>query len=524
MRITDTRGEGSQWTVDRAPGAIDWSAEDLVVVSNRQPFRHDYDDDGDVIVDRPTGGLTAGLSAALRDSGGTWVAWGDGSADRDVVDEHDCVSVPPEADEDDGYTLRRVWLTDEQVADYYEGFANQVLWPLCHSALSLVRDEHSFWERYTEVNELFADAVTDHAEPGGVVWLQDYHFGVAPGLLRERLPSDTALAQFWHIPWPSWDVFRTCPQGTEILEGLLGNDLLGFHVPRYCRSFVDCVEEALPDARVDRQRGRVVHEGSVTTVRAFPMGVPVEEIRERAASPDAADAAAGFLDDYGIDPEDKLVIGVDRLDYTKGIPERLDGLERLWESRPEWREEVTYVQLGTESRSGIPAYQDLQERVATRVDEVNEAVGTADWQPVVYTTDYVSNEALYGLFNRADVGLVTPLRDGMNLVAQEFIAAQGDGDGVLVLSDQAGAHDYLGEHTVSVTPQNPDSIADGLAEALSMSPADRRWRTRALNGRIEENDIDTWMRTVFGAILSIERHAETDPSVDGSSLSSGSGG
>ena len=507
--MNQTHGGGSRWTADGTPGAVDWSAEDLVVVSNRQPFRHDYDDDGEVVVDRPAGGLTAGLSAAVSDSGGTWVAWGDGTADRDVVDENDCVSVPPEAGEGDGYTLRRVWLSDEQVEDYYEGFANQVLWPLCHSTLSLVRDDPDYWERYVEVNELFADAVVDHARPGGVVWLQDYHFGVAPRLVRERLPADTALAQFWHIPWPSWDVFRTCPHGEEVLRGLLGNDVLGFHVPRYCENFVDCVEEELPDARVDRERCHVVYDGQVTTIGSFPMGVPVDDIRERAATDQARAAAASFLEERGVAESNQIVFGVDRLDYTKGIPERLDALERLYEDQPDLRGEVTYVQLGTESRSNIPAYQDLQERVQRRVDEVNERFGTDDWTPVVYTTEYVPNETLYGLYRRADVAFVTPLRDGMNLVAQEYVAAQGDDDGVLVLSDQAGAFDYLGEYAVGVTPQDAADTAAGLADALRMAPPERRWRTRALQRRVAANDIDTWMRTAFGAIQAVERR--TDP-------------
>ncbi|MFC7142127.1 trehalose-6-phosphate synthase [Halosimplex aquaticum] len=504
--------ERTHLRVDRVETDLDrvlaTAGDDLVVASNRQPYRHDYGDDGDVTVDRPAGGLTAGLDAVMRRVSGTWIAWGDGDADATVVDEDDRVTVPP--DGDDTYTLQRLWLDDAEVEGYYYGVSNRVLWPLCHAALGTVESCGDAWADYRRVNDQFAAELAAASEPGDLVWLHDYHLALAPQQVRERTDGasgdstpNRTLAHTWHIPWPSWDSFRACPHREEILDGLLGNDVLLFHVPRYCENFLRCAERGLSGAEVDREAGTVTHRGRTTAVRAAPMGVPADRIREQAGSMEATGFCAAFRKNRGIDRDTRLAVGVDRLDYTKGIVERLEAFERLFAERPRWLGEVTFVQVGTESRSSIDAYRRYQERVEAAVERVNDRFATDDWQPVVYTTDMISNEGLAGLYREADLAVVSPIRDGMNLVAQEFVAAQDDDPGVLVLSDQAGAHDVLGEWTVSVRPHDTVWFADALDEALSMDERERRRRGNALADYVTDNDIESWVGTVLGTVAGL---------------------
>jgi len=469
----------------------DESSRTLVVVSNRQPYSHEYDADGRPTVDRPTGGLTAGLDPVMKRVGGAWIAWGDGEADADVVDENGDVSVPPE---DPEYRLRRVWLTDEQVRDYYYGFSNQVLWPLCHGALTNVRCDPAFWRRYRRVNERFADAVVDAVDERSVVWFQDYHLALAPRLVRHRLPEDTRVMGFWHIPWPAWDTFRACPHGRELIEGILGNDVFGVHVPRYRDQFLECADAAVDDAHVDWDAGTVTYMGRTTSVEATPMGVPVDDLRQAATSPTAERFGSTFRAGHDVPQGATIAVGVDRLDYTKGIVERLRAFERLWEQYPKWRGSLTYVQKGSESRSRIPAYRAVQDRVAELVGRIDARFGTDDWQPVIYTTEHLSEAELCGLYRCADVGTVSPIRDGMNLVAQEYVAAQVEHDGVLLLSDQAGVHDEVGDHAVTVTPSDTQAFADAIADALTMPREERRRRMTRLRRWVVDNDLDAWVR------------------------------
>ena len=475
---------------------------DVVVVSNRQPYRHQWSDD-EITVDRPTGGLTAALDDVVQRIDGSWVAWGDGEADSEVVDDDDTVEVPPDASDDEQYPLERIWLTEEQVDGYYYGFSNQVLWPICHGALTRVKSEGRYWDAYREVNERFADAIADRVTGGDVVWLQDYHFALVPQLLQSRVPDDVVVTHFWHIPWPGWDTFRACPNAEDILRGLLGNDLLGFHTERYRQNFFDCVELGLPDAVVDRATGEIHYGDRVTTVKAFPLGVDTREIHGTATGDDSEERWERFKSRYDIGDGVRVGIGVDRLDYTKGIPQRLDAIERLFESYPEWRERFTFVQIGSESRSRIPAYREIQTDVVDIVNRINTRFRTDDWQPIVYTTDRLSNEDLYSVYRNADVAVVSPIRDGMNLVAQEFVAAQAEGDGVLVLSDQTGAHDLLGESAVSITPQDTDGFAESIDRALTMPERERRERMSALTRHCMETDVSNWIDDVLGSVADL---------------------
>lgn len=460
-------------------------SRDVVVVSNRQPYRHSRED-GSVAVDQPTGGLVAGLDPMMQRIDGTWVAWGDGDADREVTDEDGTVAVPPE---DPSYTLARVWLDEDEVDDYYYGYSNRALWPLCHSDLSRAHFDADEWEAYRSVNREFAETVVERADDG-LVWFQDYHFALAPRHVSEA--TDASVMQFWHVPWPAPDVFRACPQRRELLHGLLGNDRLSFHVQRYADNFLACVDELLPEATVDPATNRVRYEGETTQVDASPLGIDAEAFREAARRSDDAGWEA-FCRDHGVDPARQVVVGVDRLDYTKGIPERLDALEHLWETRPELRGQFTYVQKGCESRTRISEYRKLQTRIEERIGQINDRFGTDDWTPIAYTTERLPRRQLCGLYRRSDVGLVTPLRDGMNLVSQEYVACQVDDPGVLVLSHLAGAHDTFGDSALTVDPRDTPAHAETIAAALSMPADERRRRMGALRAHVHEHDLDDWI-------------------------------
>jgi len=478
------------------------SARELIVVSNRQPYAHDYDGD-EITVDAADGGLTAGLEPFIQDGGGTWVAWGDGDADEHVVDENDRVRIPPD---DPNYTLRRVWLSDDDVRDYYYGFSNRVLWPLFHGLPEKLRYERRYWQRYRAVNEQFADVVVEEAREANapIVWFQDYHLALAPRMARRRSPDGATFMHFWHVPWPSWHVFRDCPHGRELLRGMLGNDVVGFHVQRYGNNFLECVRQGLDGATVDFDRGVAHYEGSATSILATPLGVEADRIAREAGPAGDPDAWQTFAAKHDISEGDRIAIGVERLDYTKGVPERLRALECLWETYPQWRGNLTYVQKGTESRTRIPEYRAVQKTVEAEVNRINARFGTEEWTPVVYTTQRLSNEKLYGLYRRADVALVTPIRDGLNLVALEYVAAQTDDPGVLVLSEEAGAHDLLGEDALSVSARRIREFTTLIATALNMPREERRRRMVSLQDRIREESLSNWVQTFLEAASSIE--------------------
>lgn len=473
---------------------------ELIIASNRQPYSHGREN-GEIVVTRPAGGLTSALDPVMQSIGGTWVAWGSGDADFDVTDENGRVRVPPESP---AYDVRRVELSDERVEGYYYGYSNQVLWPICHLDPSKMNADTTFWDHYRGANRAFADAVVDETESDSVVWFQDYHLALAPRLVREERP-ETFCMQFWHITWPSWDAFQTCPQYEQLLDGLLANDLLGFHTERYCQNFFDCAA-MLPEARVDRATRSIVYRGRRTFVRHFPLGIDADNRRELAASADATAFWQEFQGRY--DVGETLAVGVERLDYTKGIPERLSALEEFWERHPEWRGEFTYVQKASESRSQISAYSDLQEQVESEIERLNARFGTDEWTPVVYLNEHLPKEGLAALYREADLGIVSPRRDGMNLVAKEFVASQVDDPGVLLLSELTGANEELGDEAVSVHPYDTKGFVDAIERALSLPESERERRMHDLRKQVRSNDVYAWMNAQFRTIEAIRRGRE----------------
>ena len=473
----------------------------LVLVSNRQPYAHMLTENDEITVRRPAGGLSLALDPVLQAVGGTWIAWGHGSADSEVVDDHDRVGVPPE---DPAYTLRRLWLSDEDIDNYYLGYSNQALWPLCHNILEHVRFRFRYWRSYRDVNTRFAHAVVEEAgDEGGLVWFQDYHLALAPAVLR-NVRSDLTLAHFWHIPWPAWETLRVCPQKIDILEGLLANDLLGFHLDSFVTNFITCCIREL-DAFVDWTKRAVVYKGHMTAVKAFPISIDVGRFEEMAASEETEQRIATIVERYGL-AEQKIGIGVDRLDYSKGILQRLEALRLLFRDHPELAGRFTFVQVAVPSRGEIPAYQHLQERVDQRIEELNGALSTDSWKPIVYIRHPLPQDELVAFYRMADVAIISSVQDGMNLVVKEFIASQGDDPGAVCLSEFAGAADEIGR-SVSINPFDTEGFAESLRLALAMPLEERRHRMEAMKQKLRRQTIYTWMADFLEAAGTVRAEA-----------------
>ncbi len=464
----------------------------FVVVSNREPYEHVFEDGGtEMAVRRPAGGLVAALDPLLQAVGGTWIAWGSGEADPEVVDENGHVRVPPE---DPQYTLRRLWLNEQDLDHYYYGYSNQFLWPLCHLRTALTRTRLRYWQRYDLVNRRFAEAVIEEAnrqDGATAVWFQDYHLTTAPAHVREQRP-DLALAHFWHIPFPPLEVFRIATQGRQLLEGLLANDLLGFHLPLFCDNFLRCVESVL-DAPVDWEHRAVRLHGHTCYVRSFPISIDIETYQNDARSVSALRWER--LRARYVPPGGMMGLGVDRIDYSKGLEEKLKALDLLWQNYPELRGRFTFVQVAVPSRTGIEAYDWLNEKLERLVWGINDRYGTDTWRPVHLIKESLPAERLAALYRLADACVVSSLQDGMNLVAKEFIACQVDEPGgVLVLSKFAGAAEEL-DGAIEVNPFDPEDFARHLRDALLLTPEQRQERLRRLRSSLRS--IYDWMGEIF---------------------------
>lgn len=479
------------WTKDRLEDVARsrLGGAKLIVVANREPYIH-MSRGGRVEVMRPAGGLTTALDPVMRACGGVWVGHGSGSADRLTADARGRLGVPPD---DPTYTLRRVWLTPEQEDGYYYGFANGSLWPLCHQAYQRPTFDPAHWAAYREVNELFAAAVLEEAQDGpAVVFVQDYHFALLPRLLKAARP-DLVVAQFWHIPWPNPETFRVCPWAADLLEGMLGNDLLGFHTQYHCNNFLDTVDRAV-EARVCREQFGVRRGGHDTRVRPFPISVDPDLAGEYLGS-DWEQRVARLRQAYHLGDR-PLVVGVDRVDYTKGIPERLRAVGRLLDRHPELAGQFHFVQVGAPSRTSLPAYRALNDEIRSLADGINSRHGTCDWRPVVFVNEHCGPEEIYALYRAAAGCVVSSLHDGMNLVAKEFVSARDDECGVLVLSEFAGAARELTDAVV-VNPFDVDQLADGVYAALAMPADEQRRRMRRMRAQVADHNIYRWAGTLL---------------------------
>ncbi|WIM05360.1 MAG: trehalose-6-phosphate synthase [Candidatus Nitricoxidivorans perseverans] len=475
------------WTPDalRAILRDDLSGENILVVSNREPYIHDRK--GDVVeVRRPASGLVTALEPIMRACSGTWIAHGGGSADRETVGRHDRVAVPPSMP---AYNIRRVWLTAEEEAGYYYGFANEGLWPLCHIAHVRPIFRSSDWKHYTEVNLKFAQAVVEEAKVDNpIVLVQDYHLALLPRLIRERLPNATVIT-FWHIPWPNPEAFAICPWQAEILDGLLGSSILGFHTQFHCNNFMDSVDRTL-ESRVDRELFTVTYGGKTTAVKRYPISIewPPEVVR---TLPVAAECRAAVHRRHGLADDHLLGVGVDRLDYTKGILERFLAVERLLEMHPEWIGRFSFAQIAAPTRSSIGQYQAFEAQVRAEADRIDRRFARGDYRPILLKIEHHEPRDVYEYYRAADVCVVSSLHDGMNLVAKEFVSARDDEQGVLILSRFTGAARELPE-ALEVNPYDIDQCALALHVALTMPKAEQRERMRIMRGLVREFNVYRW--------------------------------
>lgn len=481
-QVARNQYSGGIWTAERLKAFANeaFSTLPLCVISNREPLIHQAKGGGTIHTLRPASGLVTGVEPLLKACNGTWIAHGSGSADRDTVDSHDCIGVPPEKPE---YTLRRVWIDKDVEAGYYYGFSNEGLWPLCHIAHQRPRFDGKDWDSYRAVNEQFAKTFYEQLKgKPAVVLIQDYHFSLLPRLIRNLSP-DSLILLFWHIPWPNPEAFGICPWRREILEGMLGADVLGFHTQFHCNNFIDTVDRVV-ESRIDREQLTVSLRGHECRIRPFPISIACDDTGTHRTP--SIRAALNL-------PEDTILgLGVDRVDYTKGIAERFHGIRRFAEQRPDLARRFAFVQIGAPSRTTIPAYQRLNEEVVFLAEQINgECRRTLGRDLIVMKLEHHNPEELRPYYEQSDICLVSALHDGMNLVAKEFVSARTKDDGVLILSQFTGASRELREALI-INPYGPDDIASKLVAACQMPMSEQKDRMRLMRRTVLENNVFKW--------------------------------
>jgi alpha,alpha-trehalose-phosphate synthase [UDP-forming] len=496
-RLRET-GE-SMWTADRLAVHVSARLEDgrLFVVSNREPYLH-VRRGKSVVVNVPASGLVTAIEPVLRACDGTWVAHGSGDADLEMVDAHDRLLVPPD---DPRYTLRRVWLTKEEEEGYYYGFANEGLWPLCHIAHTRPLFRASDWKHYQEVNRKFADALLAEMENVSrpVVLVQDYHFALLPRMIKQSRP-DARVAIFWHIPWPNPEAFGICPWQRELVDGLLGADLVGFHIQAHCTNFLQTVDRIV-ESRIDWEHFSVQRLDHHTAVRPFPISVEAPETADSPARESAYEERAALLKTLGVEAA-LMGIGVDRMDYTKGILERFLAVERFLEKYPRYQGVFTFVQIGAPSRTHIKRYHDLQAEVEAEADRINWRFQADQWKPIVLLNRQHSHAEIAPYYRAADLCLVTSLHDGMNLVAKEFVATRQDERGVLILSCFTGAARELRD-ALQVNPYDIDQTAEAIRAALEMRPEEKQMRMQRMRKQVREHNVYRWAGSLIGELCEV---------------------
>jgi alpha,alpha-trehalose-phosphate synthase [UDP-forming] len=496
----------SVWTAERLGVHVRSKLADsaLIVVSNREPYSHTRKGERLEIVVPPSGLVTA-LEPILCACNGKWVAHGSGDADREAVDANDRLRVPPD---DPKYTLRRVWLTKEEEEGYYFGFSNEGLWPLCHIAHTRPIFRTSDWEAYREVNQKFADAVleemADVEQP--LLLVQDYHFALLPRLVKKQRP-DARVAIFWHIPWPNAEAFGICPWQRELIEGMLGADLIGFHIQSHCNNFLQTVDRTL-ESRIDWEHFAIDREDHRTIVKPFPISVDFQQI---SSSPRSGESPyterVNLLRGLGVNAS-FLGMGVDRVDYTKGILERFLAIERLLEKYPAYRGKFAFVQIGAPSRTHIKRYHDLLGEVEAEADRINWRFQNGSWKPIVYLQRHLSHEEVEKYYRAADLCMVTSLHDGMNLVAKEFLAARDDDQGVLILSRFTGAARELSDALI-VNPYDIEQMAEAIRVALELPAEERQARMRRMRRVVQEHNVYRWAGNLIAELSNVRLAPES---------------
>ncbi|MCA2962066.1 MAG: trehalose-6-phosphate synthase [Silvanigrellales bacterium] len=498
--------EGIQhWTPKTLKNLLseEFAEDEVIVVSNREPYIHKRNASGGIDVQFPASGLVTAVEPIVRACSGVWVAHGSGSADRDVVDARDRIAVPPGKPQ---YEIHRVWLTAEEELGYYYGFSNEGLWPLCHIAHTRPIFRTSDWETYRQVNEKFAHAVVKDAKTEDpVILVQDYHFALLPRLLRELLPNATIIT-FWHIPWPNAESFGICPWRNEIMEGLLGSSIVGFHTQLHCNNFLETVDRFL-ESRIDKENASISFQGHVTAIKPYPISIEWPP-RWQAEAPSLFECRRKVFARHGFPEGHRVGIGVDRLDYTKGIIERLLSVERLFELHPQWLGKFTFVQIAAPSRSQLPSYRNFDAEVRETARRINEKFTGLQPEgsppPLLLLVEHHEPQQVLEYYRASEVGFVTSLHDGMNLVAKEYVAARDDDTGVLILSMFAGASREMSEALI-INPYNIDECGEALHHALTMPLLEQKERMRSMRSLVREFNVYRWAARMLMDAATVRR-------------------
>ncbi len=485
----------SPWTADRLREFIKAYVKDrpIYVVSNTEPYVS-KGTKGKITWTVPAGGVVTALEPIMEACGGTWVAHGSGEADKLTADAEGKLRVPPEEPK---YTLKRVYLTPKEVAGYYNGFSNEALWPLCHLAHVRPQFRKEDWMEYRKVNGLFAKALLEeirHVEQP-VILIQDYHLALVPALIKKSRP-DADVAIFWHIPWPSASQFSICPQRRELLEGMLGADVIGFHTQQYCNNFIDTVASEI-ESRVDFENFSISRNEHRSFIRPFPISIAFPGIAETGdVSTEDITGKLGIRTPH-------LALGVDRLDYIKGIPERFRGVEFLLDTYPEYRGNFTLLQIASPTRASVEKYREYAEQVEAEAERINAKFAQGDWRPIRFEHRHYSHAELRQLYRQAEVCMVTSLHDGMNLVAKEYVAMRQEENGVLILSHFTGAsRDMKG--ALLVNPYSAEDTAQALYTALTMPKTEQHRRMKALRQSVRDYNVYRWSAEFIKALLQLE--------------------
>jgi trehalose 6-phosphate synthase len=484
----DREDAPGMWTAERLKQTLNrhLHGEKIVILANREPYIHQHTADGGIEVQHPASGLVTALEPVLRACSGVWVAHGSGDADRETVDRKAHVRVPPG---EESYHIRRVWLSDDEQQGYYYGFSNEGLWPLCHVAHARPVFRAEDWRYYRAVNQKFADAVcteVDSKDP--IILVQDYHFALAPAMIRKRLPAATVI-MFWHIPWPNAENMGICPWRNQLLEGLLGSSILGFHTQLHCNNFVDSVDRYL-ETRIDREQNAVVMQGHRTLIRPYPIALEWP-VRWADSAPSPEECRAQVWRDLGLRRDALLGVGVDRLDYTKGIEERLLAVELMLERHPEYRGCFSFVQLAAPSRTKIERYRNLNDDVEQLAARINQRFGRDGYRPIILLRSHHEPPEVFRYYRASDLCYVSSLHDGMNLVAKEYVAARTDLKGVLVLSEFTGAARELTEALI-VNPYDLEGSSEAMAAALAMPVEEQQDRMRSMRSLLVQFNVYRW--------------------------------
>ncbi|XSC48074.1 alpha,alpha-trehalose-phosphate synthase (UDP-forming) [Bradyrhizobium sp. RDT10] len=498
-------------------GQIDWSpaalqkllhktlpGAEVLVISNREPYIHNRIN-GELSLQTPASGLVSALEPVIRACGGTWIAHGSGNADRETVDRDDKIRVPPDAP---SYTLRRIWISEEEQDGYYYGFANEGLWPLCHIAFVRPQFRKIDWQQYQSINARFADAVVEEAKTlDPIVLVQDYHFALAPRMIRERMPRATIIT-FWHIPWPNAETFSICPWKERITDGLLGSTILGFHTQFHCNNFFESVDRFV-ESRIDREHATVTSGGHETMVRAYPISIEWPP-KALSGQPPVDVCCSQVRQTLGIARDVKLAVGIERFDYTKGILDRLRAVDDLLTRDSVWKRRFTFIQVAAPTRSKLASYIMLQSEAVALANDINSRHGDDSYQPIVLLIRHHEAAEVFKLFRAADVCIVSSLHDGMNLVAKEFVSARDDEKGVLVLSSFTGASRELSEALI-VNPYNIHEMSSALDIALRMPDNEQQERMRLMRQQVREWNVYRWAgRMLIDAAASRQRRRILD--------------